>query len=263
MARPSAHVVADSDEGTGNLCWTPSLDTGTLTAAIRVAVAAAFGQGLRRIQAKVSPDDRESRSALHRAGFRLEGRLRGAALDPDGSALDVLLYALLREDTRDGPEGFTAVMNTVTPRKRLIAHTLVTDEADRVLLCETSFKRDWELPGGIVEPDESPRTACQRELTEELGISFAVGRVLALDWLHPHLGWEDALEVIFASPPLSPAQVAAIRPDGREIVAVHWLDVMEATRAMAPYAVGRLLAAWDAREHTTTAYLEDGRPIGT
>ena len=51
-----------------------------------------------------------------------------------------------------GRDGFSGVMNTVLPKKRLIAHVLIRDPAGRVLLCETQFKRDWELPGGIVEP---------------------------------------------------------------------------------------------------------------
>ncbi len=32
--------------------------------------------------------------------------------------------------------------------------------------CET-----WELPGGLLEPDESPESCCRRELLEEAGLS--------------------------------------------------------------------------------------------
>ena len=53
-------------------------------------------------------------------------------------------------------------MNSALPRKRLIAHVLIRDDQGRVLLCETQFKPDWELPGGIVEPGESPRLGAVR-----------------------------------------------------------------------------------------------------
>lgn len=37
----------------------------------------------------------------------------------------------------------------------------------------------WELPGGKVEPGESPRQALRREICEELGLEIEVGDFLA------------------------------------------------------------------------------------
>ena len=102
-----------------------------------------------------------------------------------------------RPTRRIGPHGFSGVMNSALPKKRLIAHVLLRDPAGRVLLCETQFKTDWELPGGIVEPYETPRQGAIREVTEELGIELAVGRLLVVDWMPPYLGWDDAIEMIF------------------------------------------------------------------
>ncbi|MFV0452299.1 MAG: NUDIX hydrolase [Propioniciclava sp.] len=238
----------------------PPGDSQGLAGEFRAAATLAFDQGLGRVEAHVARDDRAARHALHQAGFRLEGRLRDGARDAEGLAYDVLLYARLATDNVDGRDGFTAVMNTVTPRKRLIAHALVTDQTGRVYLCETSFKPDWELPGGIVEPGESPRRACAREISEELGLDLQPGRLLVVDWLRPHLGWEDALEVVFATDPLTPAEIARITPDGTEILAVHALTLDEACTRVAPYAVGRLRAAWAASHTGRPGYLEDGLP---
>jgi 8-oxo-dGTP diphosphatase len=41
------------------------------------------------------------------------------------------------------------------------------------------FGGSWEFPGGRVEPGETPETALQRELREELGIETRVGELLA------------------------------------------------------------------------------------
>jgi 8-oxo-dGTP pyrophosphatase MutT (NUDIX family) len=76
-------------------------------------------------------------------------------------------------------------MNSALPKKRLIAHVLMRDVRDRVLLCETQFKKDWELPGGIVEPLEPPRLGAAREVAEELGIELEIGRLLVVDWMPP------------------------------------------------------------------------------
>nr|WP_300147087.1 GNAT family protein [Propionicimonas sp.] len=78
---------------------------------------------VRRLEVAVCTSDRPRRRALHRAGFRLEGVSRQAATGPDGP-LDVARYAVLRDDVVGGREGFTAVMNTVTSRKRVISHLL-------------------------------------------------------------------------------------------------------------------------------------------
>ncbi|WP_257570963.1 NUDIX hydrolase [Streptomyces sp. NP160] len=56
-----------------------------------------------------------------------------------------------------------------------------------VLLVEPTYKPTWEVPGGLVEPGESPRAACRREIAEELGLApgergVRVGRLLCLDW---------------------------------------------------------------------------------
>lgn len=211
--------------------------------------------GVRRIEVLVAASDRLRRRALHRAGFRLDGILR-ARLD-DGS--DVCHYALLRSDITTGRHGFTAVMNTVTARKRVIAHLLLTDAQGRVCSLETTFKPDHELPGGIVEPGESPRAGVIRESLEELSYRPQVGRLLVADWLAPHLGWEDAVELIFDGGVIDDPGV--LRPDGGEIRAVHWLEPPEALRRMASFAEGRLRAALEARSTAGCIYLEAGQPI--
>ena len=132
-----------------------------------------------------------------RAGFRWEGLRREAIKLPDGSYGDVAIFARLADDLVGGPTGFSGVMNSAPPRKRLIAHVLMRDDQGRVLLCETQFKADWELPGGIVEPSESPRIGAMREVREELGVDLDIGRLLIVDWMPPYLGWDDAIEMIF------------------------------------------------------------------
>jgi len=244
---------------TGTLAWVgaPSIDD--LSAGVQRAVDDAWVTGLERLVARVPAGDLTSRRALHRCGFRLEGIARAAlAAGPDHA--DEAHYALLATDPVAGRVGSTAVLNTLMPRKRLIAHALLTDPSGRVALCETSFKPDWELPGGIVEPGESPRAGCVREMVEEMGFAATLTRVLVVDWRRPYLGWEDALELVFASVPLSRAEASGLRPDGREILAVHWVEPHEADARLTPFGAGRLRAALRARAEGNTAYLEGGAP---
>ncbi len=71
------------------------------------------------------------------------------------------------------------------PGKRMGAGALIRDPQGRVLIVEPTYKDAWEVPGGAVEANESPRAACGRELAEELGLNLTVGRLLVMEWQGP------------------------------------------------------------------------------
>ncbi len=50
------------------------------------------------------------------------------------------------------------------------ASLVVVTHADAVLMMFDSWRKQWELPGGMREPGESTREAAVRELGEETGI---------------------------------------------------------------------------------------------
>ncbi|MGW2092076.1 NUDIX domain-containing protein [Promicromonospora sukumoe] len=45
-------------------------------------------------------------------------------------------------------------------------------EARRLLMIERGDGHGWALPGGMLDPDETPRTAAARELAEETGLAI-------------------------------------------------------------------------------------------
>jgi 8-oxo-dGTP diphosphatase len=244
----------------GILTWGSDLAASGLEEALRAAADdALLGQRLRRVQAAVPGEDRLARRAMLRAGFRQEGVQREAVIRADGSVDDLYLFARLAGDLVQGPSWFSGVMNSALPRKRLIAHVLLTDDRGRVLLCETQFKADWELPGGIVEPGESPRLGAIREVREELGVDWPVGRLLVADWMPPYLGWEDAIEMIFDGGLVRAGQLDQFVLQASEIRQVRLCTVAEAAELVTPLAHRRLAVA-AALGPNEIAYLEDGAP---
>jgi 8-oxo-dGTP pyrophosphatase MutT (NUDIX family) len=259
----SVTVAVDGDVGV--LSWTGASghpDDVELAAAVATAADAALaGPEVRRLQAVVPASDVRGRRALLRAGFRLEGVRRQVLRRGDDGHDDEWLLSRLRTDEVDGPHGFSAVMSSALPRKRLIAHVLLRDAEGRILLCETRFKSDWELPGGIVEPGEPPRVGALRELQEELGVDWPVGPLLLVDWMPPYLGWEDALELVYDGGVVSEADLDRFVLQPSEIIQTRLCTLAEAAALVTPLSHRRLaLAATLAPGET--AYLEDGSRPG-
>src|SRR5688500_12948473 len=67
-------------------------------------------------------------------------------------------------------------------KKRMGAGALFLDEQGRVLLVNPTYKPQWEIPGGIVELNESPRQAAAREVEEELGLVKPLARLLSVSY---------------------------------------------------------------------------------
>jgi 8-oxo-dGTP diphosphatase len=230
-------------------------DAETLLSALREATEAALAEGFRRVEVMVPAADRFGRRAALRSGFRQEGVRRQSHPTADGWD-DLVLFARLAGDVVGGPTGFSGVMNSALPRKRLIAHVLFRD-GDRLLLCETRFKADWELPGGIVEPDEPPHVGAAREVVEELGIERPIGRLLVADWMPPYLGWDDALELIFDGGALTESELDGLTLEPHEIVRVRLCTLPEAGRLVTALSHRRLSVAVDLAAGET-AYLQNG-----
>jgi 8-oxo-dGTP pyrophosphatase MutT (NUDIX family) len=158
-------------------------------------------------------------------------------------------------DTRDG---FIAMLNAGLPRKRVISQAVVRDPSGRALLCELTYKSEWDLPGGVVEPLESPATGLSRELSEELGIDLAVGELLTVNWLPAWRGWDDACLLVFDGGTLPVDAIDTMTLQPAEIRAVHWCTPDD-VQAHATAATIRLLEAL-ADPDRRGGYLEDGSP---
>lgn len=222
----------------------------------------ALTAGARRVEAEVAADEHDLRRRLQRAGLRPEGLSRGRGRTAAGEPLDVLRLARLHDDPPPGTRAsHLALLNAALPLKRVIAQGLVTGGHDRVLLCELTYKQEWDLPGGVVDPHESPAFAVRREIGEELGVDLPVRRLLVVDWLPPYRQWDDALLLGFDLGE-HPGLVEEAVLEAAEIRAVHWCGPEEVAARMAPYAarlVGQLVQA---RAEGRVRYVEDGYPTG-
>jgi ADP-ribose pyrophosphatase YjhB (NUDIX family) len=142
-------------------------------------------------------------------------------------------------------------------RKAVAAGCLLRDADGRVLLVEPTYKPNWEVPGGIAEPGESPRCTAQRELGEELGLTLPVGRLLCVDHLAATADRPDALRFLFAvdGPPVP---VAALALQSDEIRSARYCTPAEVAERASARLARRIIACMAAAR--LPVYLEDGAP---
>jgi ADP-ribose pyrophosphatase YjhB (NUDIX family) len=57
---------------------------------------------------------------------------------------------------------------------------VVRDETERILLVQDATSRVWLIPGGAIEPTETPAEAAVREIQEETGLRIELLRVLGV-----------------------------------------------------------------------------------
>jgi 8-oxo-dGTP diphosphatase len=129
-------------------------------------------------------------------------------------------------------------------------------------MVKPTYKDGWDIPGGYVEPDESPAQACAREVTEELGLTVKPGRLLVVDWA-PHPAEGDKMLFIFDGG-IRADDAPLPTPDGNEIAeARYWPP--EAFESLAPSRLARRLhLAVTATVTGTPVYAEHGAvPAGT
>ncbi len=255
--------VRDLGQSTGELSWAlyaGQRGRGYATRAVRLLVRYAFEDlGLTRLQARVHPENDRSIRLAHRTGMRNEGHSRAA---PGSGERDHVLLARLVDDPAPGDRaGFRALLNSFLPRKRIIAQALLRDPDGRVLMCHPTYKDDWDLPGGVVEELESPRSAVGREVTEELGLVLPMGLLVLTDWLPPWGGWDDALSLVFDAGVHEAALLDGIVLQAREIREARFLSVDQIRERSADYTARRVESALLALTADGPGFTESGRAV--
>jgi 8-oxo-dGTP diphosphatase len=111
----------------------------------------------------------------------------------------------------------------VEPRFATIvsAAALLIDREARVLLAQQNYgNRRWALPGGLVEPGESPDEAAVREAHEETGLVVELEHLIALYYVRgvepPRLGFVFAAQITGGSLEL---------PSSGELADLGWFPV--------------------------------------
>ncbi|SIO91197.1 NUDIX hydrolase [Nocardiopsis sp. JB363] len=146
------------------------------------------------------------------------------------------------------------------PATRGSAGALIRSVEGDVLLVRRVYMPDrpWGIPGGIMEAEESPLTACLREVTEELGVSASPRALLVMDWAAPAPPRTAALHWLFR---VEVSSEEFVLPED-ELSGWAWVPPRELDEYLVGGTALRMIAGVHVDDHTgVPVYLENGHSV--
>ena len=143
------------------------------------------------------------------------------------------------------------------PTRRLAASAVIRDENGRVLTVEPNYKSEWTLPGGTVEAGEDPRSACFREVIEEVGLHLPEGRMLLI--MHGlNMGmWGDSVAFLYDGGQISSDTKITVQEE--ELLSYRWVAPQDLETVLSPGMSQRIRDALEALEQgTVVEHVVDG-----
>lgn len=147
------------------------------------------------------------------------------------------------------------------PRKRVAAGVVYRDEERRVLLVETSYKAEWDIPGGTVDADEPPWRTARREVAEELGLDRPLGRLLVIDYIPSEGPMPEGIAFVWDGGLLTADEHHGLRLTDPEILSIRFCSGEEVAERVKPRLAGRIAAALAAIDTGNLTLCEAGRPV--
>jgi 8-oxo-dGTP diphosphatase len=147
------------------------------------------------------------------------------------------------------------------PKKRMGAGCLFFDEQGCVMLVKPTYKPDWEIPGGVVELNESPKACCQREVQEELGLERKIGGLLVVDYNNQTDEKTESLMFIFNGGTLTLTEIESIQLRRDELSELRFFPAATLPREMTGTLRNRVLAAWQQATKGHGVYLENQEQV--
>lgn len=147
------------------------------------------------------------------------------------------------------------------PKKRVSAGCIFLDESGRLLIVNPTYKDGWEIPGGVVEANESPLNACIREIREELDLERRPEALLCVNFTAETAQRTESINFIFYGGVLSADAIAAIRLPPKELGEFRFLEPKEAAVFLKRRLRNRVAHSLAAIQTACTVYLEEEQPV--
>lgn len=125
------------------------------------------------------------------------------------------------------------------------------------MLVKPTYKPGWEIPGGVVELNESPKQCCHREVNEEVGFDRPIGDLLVVDYNQETNEKTESLMFIFQGGTLSFEDIQSIHLQPDELSEFRFFTEETLPLEMTNALRMRVLAAMKQATTKQAIYLEN------
>jgi 8-oxo-dGTP pyrophosphatase MutT (NUDIX family) len=146
-------------------------------------------------------------------------------------------------------------------RKRVAAGVLFRDSQRRVLLLETTYKTEWDIPGGTVDAGEPPWRTARREVAEEIGLDRPLGRLLTIDYVSAAGVMPEGMAFVWDGGLVSEEEVNGLVLTDPEVRSAKLCPPATVEALVKPTLARRIAAALDAVDESTLVLCEDGHRV--
>lgn len=147
-------------------------------------------------------------------------------------------------------------------RKRISAGALFFDERGRVLLVKRLYRKHWTIPGGSVDEFESPIAACEREVSEEIGLQKRPIALAGVEYARQAKENDEAIHFIFNGGKLSKREIARLQLQRDELSELRFFSLSEIDEVVKKGSSPRWKKIIAAGKAGTTVYVEGAKGGG-
>ncbi len=149
------------------------------------------------------------------------------------------------------------------PTKRMAAGVIILNVEDKILIVKPTYKDHWSVPGGVIEKDESPRSAAVREAKEEIGLDLKQMDFLGVDYMSPQdSGYStknENLQFVFFGGKLTHQEIMQIKLPADELNDFKFVEIDEALKLVNSRLAKRLAVCFNQITNGKAVYLEGGK----
>ena len=140
------------------------------------------------------------------------------------------------------------------PRKRMGPGVIIRNSKGDMLVLKTTYKDHWEIPGGVVEEDESPKQTAEREMLEEVGLAITISLCLVIHYRSAQGKQDENIMFVFDGGIL--ADDIKFVLDKKEISEARFVSFRDAAPLVGERLASRLPACERALKERKAIYLE-------